>query len=300
MYFRTRFATPFLAAILALTATVTLHAGQPAVTSADMTASTPNTRYGLFGWLDHRSSYGQGVFPEPFLVDDSDLEENEFRLDWIHSKAGASRSDVLHPEFEHGFGLLTVEIEASYEWDRSPDGAVEGTGNINIGARYPIYQYVAPSGFFDTTFGVAIEVGIPTLSSLSRNTELVPKIFNDLRIGSHVTLQSVLGYSMIYGPGDDGGLNSFEYGFVLGYTFQHKELPIPGVEQFIPVFELSGEKELNHDVTSSLIANVAFRVNLKAIGRIQPRVGVGYFFPLNETARQDVHHGIYTSLIFEF
>src|ERR1700756_3544451 len=27
-----------------------------------------NTRYGLFGLLDHRSSYGEGVFPEPFLV----------------------------------------------------------------------------------------------------------------------------------------------------------------------------------------------------------------------------------------
>ena len=56
--------------------------------------TTPDTRYGLFGLLDHRSSYGQGVFPEPFLVDDSDQEINEFRLDWFHAKAGTSRSDV--------------------------------------------------------------------------------------------------------------------------------------------------------------------------------------------------------------
>ena len=40
-----------------------------------------NTRYGWFNGLDHRSSYGQGVYPEPFLVDDSDLETGELRLD---------------------------------------------------------------------------------------------------------------------------------------------------------------------------------------------------------------------------
>jgi hypothetical protein len=297
---RTRNATPLLAALLALTAAATLRAGQPVVTSADMTATTPDTRYGLFGLLDHRSSYGEGVYPEPFLVDDSALEQNEFRLDWSHAKAGSSRTDIVRTEIEHGIGNLTLELEIPYEVDRSPDGTVQGMNNINFGARYPVYQYVAPSGFFDTTFGVAIEAGIPTQSSLSKNAELVPKIFNDLRIGSHVTLQSVLGYSMIYGPGDDGGLNTFEYGFVFGYTIPHKELPIPGVEQLIPVFELSGEKELNHDVASSLVANVAVRVNLKTIGGIQPRLGVGYFFPLNDTARQDVHHGIYTSLVFEF
>jgi hypothetical protein len=57
--------------------------------SPDQTLSvsdpSENTRYGLFGLLDHRSSYGQGVFPEPFLVDDSDLEVNEARLDWLRS-----------------------------------------------------------------------------------------------------------------------------------------------------------------------------------------------------------------------
>jgi hypothetical protein len=41
-------------------------------------------------------------------------------------------------------------------------------------------------------------------------------------------------------------------------------------------------------------------VNLKAIGRIQPRLGFGYFFPMNQGARQDVHSGIITSLVFEF
>jgi len=137
---------------------------------------------------------------------------------------------------------------------------------------------------------------------VSKNTELVPKIFNDLRFGSHLSLQTVLGYSALFGPGEDGGLHVFEYGCVLGVTFQHKEIPLPGVQQFIPVFEIKGEKQLNHDGAgqNSILANVGLRVNLKTIGPIQPRIGVGYVFPLNEATRADVHHGIYTSFVFEF
>src|ERR1035437_4920651 len=59
-------------------------AGQRAGTiSSDVStpsvASATDTRYGLFNLLDHRSTYGEGVFPEPFLVDDSVLEDDEDR-----------------------------------------------------------------------------------------------------------------------------------------------------------------------------------------------------------------------------
>ena len=50
----------------------------------------PDTRYGLFNGLDHRSWYSHGDFPEPFLVDDSGLEINEARLDWLHTRPEAS------------------------------------------------------------------------------------------------------------------------------------------------------------------------------------------------------------------
>jgi hypothetical protein len=300
MSFRPDITALLLPTLLLFAANASLHAGDASITSATA-ITTPDTRYGLFGMLDHRSSYGQGVFPEPFLVDDSDLEVNEFRLDWFHAKAGSSRTDIGTAEIEHGFGLLTLEVEVPYERDGTPDGTVEGMSNIDLGARYPLFQYVSPGGFFDTTFGVAVEVGIPTTSEVSKNTEFVPKVFNDLRLGSHVTMQSIFGYSMLFGPGDDGGLHVFEYGFTFGYTFQHKELPLLGVEQFIPVFEISGERQLNHGSNdNSVIANAGFRLNLKAIGRIQPRLGVGYVFPMNEVARDDIHQGIYTSFVFEF
>lgn len=292
---RARCAAPLLAVLVTIAATFSLHAGESAAPSA------PDTRYGLFRLFDHRSSYGQGVYPEPFLVDDTDAEDNELRFDWLHAKAGPVRSDFAKFEYEKGFGLLTFELEVPYEREASPDSIEQGMSNIDISVRHPFFQYVSLGGFFDTTFGAAFEVGIPTTSHVSKNVELVPKIFNDLRLGSRVSLQSLCGYSILGGPGEGSGLHVFEYGFLLGITFQHKELPIPGVLQFIPIFEISGEKQLNHDDThNSILADVGFRVSLKSIGEIQPRIGVSYVFPMNQAARDDVHHGIYTSLVFEF
>jgi hypothetical protein len=171
-----------------------------------------------------------------------------------------------------------------------------------LGARYPFYQFVSAGGFFDTTIGAAVELGIPVDSTISRNTEFVPKIFNDTKIGAHFTLQSIYGYSMLFGPGEEGGLRTFEYGGDLGWTIQHSELPLPGVQQFIPMFELAGETGLNQGESgrSAVLGNAAFRLNLKAIGRVQPRLGFGYVFPLNSNARTDLRRGFFTSLVFEY
>ncbi len=264
-------------------------------------AATTDTRYGLFNWLDHRSDYGQGAFPEPFMVDDSDLETSEFRLDWLHTAAGGAHSDIGTAEIEKGFGQLTLELEVPYERDVADGATTEGMANIDVGARYPFYQFVSPGGLVDTTFGAAVEVGIPTTSEVSHNTELVPKVFDDLKLGNF-SVQSILGYSMLFGPGDDGGLDTVEYGFVFGYTIPHKTLPLPGIAQLIPVFELSGETTLNKGEAgqNSLTADIGLRANLKAIGRIQARPGVVFVFPVDNGAREQTHWGIMTSLVFEF
>jgi hypothetical protein len=271
-----------------------------------LTSDSPaasDTRYGLFNGLDHRSSYGQDVFPEPFLVDDSDLEDNEARVDWLHTEANAQQSDTVTAEVEKGFGQMTLEIEVPYERDATAgENTQRGMGNIDLGARYPLYEYVAASGSFDTTFGTALEVGVPVNSAVSKNTELVPKVFNDLRVGDHFTLQSIFGYSTLFGGGDDGGLQTFESGFVFGWTLQHKEFPIPGVLQLIPMFELVGETAMNQSDSgqTSLTGDACFRANLKSIGEVQPRLGLGFVFPMNNNAREDVHWGIMTSLVFEY
>jgi len=266
------------------------------------TVVLPDTRYGLLNGLDHRSWYSEGDFPEPFLVDDSGLEINEARLDWLHTTAESQHADTVTAEVEKGFGNLTLEIEVPYERDVSPDGTAQGIGNIDLGTRYPFYQYVSQTGYFDTTFGGAIEVGIPASSAISINPEFVPKLFNDTKIGDHFTMQSILGYSTLTGGGTDGGLQTFEYGFTFGYFIDHKQLPLPGVQRFIPMFELVGETPLNkyQSGQNSLLGNACFRLNFNPIKGVQPRLGMGYVFPLNGNARTDVHDGIVISLVFEY
>jgi len=127
-------------------------------------------------------------------------------------------------------------------------------------------------------------------------------LFDDLRLGTHFTLQSIVGVSMLYGSDDDNGLKTFEYGLVFGYTIPREELPLPDVLQLIPFFELIGETELNHADAghNSLTGNTGFRVNLKAIGSVQPRPGIGFVFPIDAGARESMHWGVITSLVFEY
>ena len=216
-------------------------------------------------------------------MDDSDLEVNEARLDWLHTQANHERDDMVTAEVEKGFGLLTLEVEVPYEVDNNTaaDKTTDGFDNIDLGARYPIYQFVSDSRFIDSTFGTAIEVGIPTHSSLSKDTEVVPKIFDDLQLGTHFTLQSIVGLSMLYGSDEDNGLKTFEYGLVFGYTIPRKELQLPDVLQFIPVFELIGETELNKadPGRNSLTGNAGFRVNLKTIGQRTAAAGTWVCLP---------------------
>lgn len=283
---------------------IAVRAGDEITPSSSVAASTPGTCYGLFDALDTRSSYGGDLFPEPFIVDDTVLEVNEARLDWLHTAGeGNQHSDTIAAEVEKGFGQLTLEVRAPIERDSSSGQISTNFSRVEFGARYPFYQYVAPKEEFDFTFGAALEVGVPVGSIIARNTEVVPKIFNDLRIGDHFTLQSLLGYSTLIGnSGDDGRVQALEYGFVFGYAIDREQLAIPGVLQFIPVFELSGERQMNKDNhgDSSLLANAGFRANLKAIGPVQPRLGIGYVFPVDYGAHKDVHWGVVTSLVFEY
>jgi hypothetical protein len=268
--------------------------------NAGSSATPANTRYGPFGVLDSRSQYGLGVIPEPFLVDDSDLEVGEFRLDILDTRSGAQHADLFKTEIEKGFGPVTLELELLYERDVSAGVVSAGVDSINPGARLPIYQYV--SDFVDTTIGVGAEVALPVNTSRSKNTEVVPKVFDDLIVGDHFTLQSIFGYSTLFGPGPDRKTQHFESGLVFGYAFQHNELPLPDVQQFIPVFELRGETAINKQAAgrTGLTGDVGFRTNLKAVHGVQPRLGFAFVFPINDLARRDQHWGTITSLVFDF
>ncbi len=274
----------------------------PSASSFSALSSPVDTRYGLFDLLDHRSAYGQGVFPEPFLVDDSDLEVNEARVDCLYSNGSGQKNYGVNAEMEKGFGLVTLELETGFSRNVILGQMMQGLGNSSFGVRGPLFQYVSTSGFVNSTLGVAFEVGVPVLSSLSQNVELVPKVFNDLALGKHFTLQSVFGESTLVGPGDGGGLQTFEYGFVFGYTISHKELSLPHVYEFIPMVELIGNTELNKSQPSfnTLQGDAGFRINLQTIGSVTPKLGVALTFPLNQAARQSSSYGIVTSVIVEY
>ncbi|HEX5242653.1 MAG TPA: hypothetical protein VFW23_05260 [Tepidisphaeraceae bacterium] len=276
-------------------------------------ADAPDSRYyGPFGVFDSRSMYGKGVLPEPFLIDDSDLEANEARFDWFHQESSGQTGNLFRGELEHGFGMMTVEVEVPYLYNtqrsfhpsegRSFRTTSHGFDNVSIGARNPFFQYVSNDEVIDTTFGVGLEVGIPTNSPVSKNAELVPKLFNDLRIGDHFTMQTVVGYSTLYGSKPDGGTGTFEYGLVFGWSIPHEQLPLPDVEQVVPVVEIQGDTLLDTSDagSNSLLGDAAFRLNLRSIGAVQPRLGLGYIFPLDKGGRNELRWGIFTSLVFEF
>jgi len=260
-----------------------------------------DTRYGLFNWLDHRSEYGQGAFPEPFVNDDSDGETGEVRMDWFHTGIHSDHTDELKVEYEGGFGVATFEAAAVYNWEESAGKTERGFGSVEVAARAPFFQYVSADRMVDTTFGAGLEVAIPTNTMFSQSTEWVPKIFNDTRLGQHFTAQTIVGYSALFGGSDDG-IHTLEYGTTLGYSIDRKDLAIPGIKRLIPIFEVAAETQLNKDDSgrTAVTGNAGFRANLDTICGVQPRLGIGYIFPINSTAREDLHWGVVTSFVFEF
>ncbi len=278
-------------------------ADNPVALAGTNSLVAPDSHYGLFNRLDHRSAYYREFFPQPLLVDDTGLEpDGEAEFGSWHTQANNRRSDIVMAGVQKSFGLLTLELEVPWERTSDADNVSRGIGNIDLSARYPLYQFVSANGFFDTTLGGAMEAGIPANPAASKNTELAPKMFNDLKLGEHFTLQSVFGYATLLGGGDNGGLHTFEYGFDFAWTIPHRELPLPGVQQFIPMFELAGETELNKADSgqNSLLGSIGFRLVLKPIREVQSSLGLGFVFPIDSDARSETHWGVVTSLTLEF
>lgn len=304
MKFQTSRVAEILGILLAITFIhATVQAENQAALAGTNSLAASDSRFGLFDWLDHRSAYNREFFPQPLLVDDTSLEpDGELEFSSLHTQANSQRSDIVTAEVQKSFGLLTFDLAIPYERDSEADNVSQGIGNIDLGARCPLYQFVSAKRFFDSTLGVAMEVGIPVNSAISKNTELATIIFNDLKLGEDFSLQSVFGYSTLFGGGDNGGLQTFEYGFAFGYTIPRRELPLAGVQRFTPLFELAGETGLNKGQSgqNSLLGSIGFRLDLKPLGNLQPSLGLGYVFPMDSGARAEVHWGIATSLIFEF
>jgi len=279
-------------------------------TFAQETPASSN-RYGPFRLLDHRSTYGQYWFPEPLRAEEADVD-NEVRVDYFHAEKRGTQADEVELELEKSFGLFTFEIATGYESEREREfddatgttqrSTAEGMGNIELAGRFPFLQYVSGDGGFDTTFVFGLEAALPSGSDISKDSEIVPKLANLTRLGEHIAVQTGVGYSMLIGP-EEGGLNTLEYSAVLGYELTHNDVPLPGVLTLWPLVELEGECPLNHGESGNnqLSGTVGFRFNFDAIEGLpfQPRVGLGYTFPIDSGAREEFDWGIVTSLILE-
>lgn len=306
MLFKTTAGAALLAACSTIIFASSVHAAdadeQPTSSQASNTNSATG-RYGLLDGLDHRSAYTQDVFVEPFLVPDTALEDNEVELNWLHSRAGAKHTDIGSVELQEGIGLLTLEAELPYVRMTSPDRhSINGMGSIDLGARYPFYQYVSANQMIDTTFGLSMEGELPVDTTVTRNGELDPSVFNALILGHHLTLQSTIGYSQTTGPGDNGGEESLEYGFSFAYVISHRELPLPGVAEFVPMVEISGERGLNQDEAGqdSVAADIGFRAQMKTVGELHSSIGFAWVLPLDNGEREELHWGFIISTIFDF
>jgi hypothetical protein len=291
-----------LALLLGLTVT-------HAIAEADAGATATNTRY-FGGLLDSRSRYGQYWFPEPLRAPEMDVD-NEFRVDWVHTENGNSQADEVKAEIEKSFGLLTLEVEVAYEREAEsgidPDTGLpfrdrsEGIGAIEFSARHPICQWVSADERFDFTLAPALEVAIPSGSDISKDSELVPQLFGLLRVGEHFSLQTSVGYSFVIGP-EESGNQTLEYSAVFGWAFEQGERPLPSfVQRVVPIVEVVGERGLNQgNFTNILTGTAGFRINFESIGALQPRLGLGYVFPIDEGGRDELDWGVVTSLVFEF
>ena len=121
---------------------------------------------------------------------------------------------------------------------------------------------------FDNTIGAEFELGIPTNSPPSKNTEAAPGLFDDLRIGERFSVQSLFSLAWTFGSKPQGGARDFGYAVAFGYTIEDEEVKIPGVERFTPSFELLGETRLDGSAAghNSLTSTVGIRAELKSIG----------------------------------
>jgi len=262
-----------------------------------------NSRFGPFDSLDRRSGYYGDSFPEGLLVEDTTAEqEGELELDYLHTAANAKRDDIISAEVQKSLGVFTFELEVPYQRSVRSHGTTEGVGNIELDGRVPLYQFVSANGTFDNTVGVGVEVGIPVNSAVSLNTELEPIVFDDFEFGDHFTVQAVLGYDKLFGGGDDGGEEDFEYGLNFAWAILHTELPVPGVDRISPMFEVDSELGLNGDESgqNNVLGSAGFRVDFNPVCGLEPSLALGYVFPMSTVARKDVHWGIATSFTVEF
>ena len=163
----------------------------------------------------------------------------------------------------------------------------KGWARRRISFRHPVWQYISPSETVDNTLVVACETAFPTNSEVSQSTEIVPSLFDLLRIGDHFGFQANLGLSTLYG-GDENHDSTIEYSGDFSWIIDNTEINLPKeILGIVPMIEVAGEHRVNHGDFSNNLSGVAgVRFNLANIGCALPRLGVGYIFPHRQRSKR--------------
>jgi hypothetical protein len=272
-------------------------------------ANPASSRY-FFGLLDNRSSYGKDFFPDAFLGPEFDAEQ-QLELDYLHGEKPGVQNDEVDAGVQWNvIGQLSVAAE--FGWDShhqdgpadtaASDGAEQdgGTGweSLDLAVYHPIFQYVTPDNLLDYTAVARLDVGIPTRTPASGNdVQLTPYLGHLLRLGDHISVEAWTGSQFTIAPHQTTQLI---YGASFGYQISHNQFPVPSTQTIIPVFELDGQLPFSGNGEDALFGVAGINVNLNPIDEAQPTLQLGYQFPLDQGARDQLRWGILANVLFEF
>jgi hypothetical protein len=283
---------------------------KPATGLADDDDQAPAEGRYFFDLLDHRSSFGKDFFIDSFLGPTLD-SGTEIELDYLHGEKRGLHDDEVDTEVEwNPIGQLTIAGEFGWdsEHEQTPHAGLEGDNidrggeagleDVDIAVYHPIFQYVSKNGQVDYTAVVRVDVGIPTRGSPSSQDVLVtPFLGHMLRLGDHISLEAWTGPQITIAP---HAANVLIYGACLGYVFPHKQFPVPMIDRLTPQIELDGQMPMSSAARESLFGVAGFDLGFRRVGEMQPHVALGYEFPIDQGARDQLRWGISLQIVFDF
>ena len=262
-----------------------------------------------FNLLDNRSSYGKDFFVNPFLGPDFD-QETQIELDYLHAEKRHFQDNESDAELQwNPIGQLTLNAEFGWDsehqtasgrgdGDAAEQQSADGVENVDLALNHPIFQFVTGDNLFDYTAVARLDLDIPTRTHVSgKDLQLTPYLGQLVRLGNHWCITAWSGSQFTIAPRQ---APQFIYGASLGYQILHNQLPLPLTDTLIPLFELDGQRPFSQSGNDALFGVAGFDVNFTPIGPVQPILGLGYQFPIDNGARAALDWGIITQLSFEF
>lgn len=230
--------------------------------------------------------------------------------------------DYLHGE-KHG--LVNDEVDAGFQWnvvgqlmvvgefgwdsqhaalirggavdDDGAEGNLSGFENVDLAIYHPIFQWVAEDDSFDYTACLRLDFGIPTRTrASSRDLQLTPYLGQLLRLGRHISIEAWTGGAFSLAPHQR---DPFIYGVSVGYEIIQEQLPLPLMEKLTPIVELGGQTPFSSRGQDVLFGFSGFDFHFRSVGALDPHIEVGYQFPLDQGARDQLRWGIVTQLFLE-